>query len=148
MVRGLAPDRFHIEAITAGIDDKVCWQFPENVVRLRRIPLWGRTDRIRPAGQMDKSIRQVLSPFLMSIHNGHADTLFLPSLRTLARFARQGVLAEALCSNEAIELAIDAMRFPQWSLISAKGGASHVLRHFDAAAGSHHRRCGPRSQVP
>jgi polysaccharide biosynthesis protein PelF len=133
MVRGLAPDRFHIEAITAGIDDTVCWQFPENVVGVRRIPLWGRTDRIRPAAHLDKSLRDVLSPFLMSINNGDADGLFLPSLRTLAGFAREGVLSEALCSNAAIELAIDAMRFPRWSLISAKRRATHVLRQFNAA---------------
>ena len=133
MVRGLAPDRFHIEAITAGPDDTRCWPFPKNVVGVRRIPLWGRTDRIRPTGQMDKSLPQVLSRFLMSINNGHADGLFLPSLRTLAYFARKGLLAEALYSDEAIELALAAMRLSQSSLISAKRGASHVLHQFDAA---------------
>ena len=41
IVRGLAPDRFRIDAITAGLDDTACWMFPENVAEVRRIPLWG-----------------------------------------------------------------------------------------------------------
>src|SRR4249920_2329692 len=45
IVRGLAPDRFRIDAITAGLGDKACWMFPENVVEVRRIPLWGPVTR-------------------------------------------------------------------------------------------------------
>ncbi len=110
MVRGLAPDRFHIDAITAGLDDTVCWQFPENVVEVRRIPLWGRGRRIRPADRLSPSIQQDLEPFLMSITTGDVDGSFLPSLRALATHARDGSLSGALNTNAAIELAIRSMR--------------------------------------
>lgn len=110
MVRGLAPDRFHIEAITAGLDDKVFWQFPDNVVEVRRIPLWGRHGRVRPADRLDPTIRKALEPFLMSITGDATDDSFLQGLRSLATFAQDGVLPSALCSNGAIELALDAMR--------------------------------------
>ena len=110
MVRGLAPDRFHIDAITAGLDDEVCWQFPDNVVGVRRIPLWGRGGRVRPADRLDPAIRRALQPFLMSITDDAPGGSFLQALRSLATFAQDGVLPSALCSNGAIELALDAMR--------------------------------------
>jgi glycosyltransferase involved in cell wall biosynthesis len=110
MVHGLAPDRFHIEAITAGLDDVICWPFPENVVEVRRIPLWGRDGRVRPARRLDTSVRRALQPFLMAITTGDPDGAFLPSLKTLATYSQDGVLPQALCSNDAIGLALDAMR--------------------------------------
>ncbi|MGZ4700079.1 MAG: GT4 family glycosyltransferase PelF [Ilumatobacteraceae bacterium] len=110
MVRGLAPDRFHIDAITAGLDDKVCWQFPENVAEVRRIPLWGRTARIRPATRLSSSIASALEPFLMSITTGDVDGSFLPSLQALAAHARDGSLPAALNTNAAIELTLRSMR--------------------------------------
>ena len=67
-VRGLAPDRFRIDAITGGLDEQVCWEFPDNVVEVRRIPLWGRTGGHRPARRSaersDESVRQALESFL------------------------------------------------------------------------------------
>ncbi len=110
VVRGLAPDRFHIDAITAGLGDKLIWDIPENVVEVRRIPLWGATGRVRPAARLDPTIRQVLGPFVRSITTGDPDEAFLPCLRSLAAFARDGVLAPALGTNDALGLAIDAMR--------------------------------------
>ena len=57
IVRGLAPDRFRVDAITGGLDENVCWEFPTNVVDVRRIPLWGSTGGRRPARSFDHSIR-------------------------------------------------------------------------------------------
>ncbi len=110
IVRGLAPDRFHIDAITAGLDDTACWMFPENVVEVRRIPLWGPSGRRRPALRLEASLRQALRPFLLSIATDDADGAFRPSLELLAVHARDGRLADALCSNEAVELTLEAMR--------------------------------------
>ena len=110
IVRGLAPDRFRIDAITGGVDEHACWEFPANVVEVRRIPLWGRSDRRRPARRLDASIGQALEPFVSSIANGDADGTFLHSLEALAGHARTGALAGALCSNDAIEMTIAAMR--------------------------------------
>lgn len=110
MVRGLAPDRFHIEAITAGTDDTAFWSFPDNVVEMRRIPLWGRGRRPRPASSLDGSIAKVLDPFVMAIAVGDEDGSFGTNLRDLASFAQDGSLAAALSSNDAIELTIRAMR--------------------------------------
>jgi glycosyltransferase involved in cell wall biosynthesis len=140
MVRGLAPDRFHIDAITAGLDDTVCWQFPENVVAVRRIPLWGRGGRIRPADRLSPSIQQDLEPFLMSITTGDVDGSFLPSLRALATHARDGSLPGALNTNAAIALAIRSMRAttisrrievqPQPPTIADAATAITFLEHF------------------
>ena len=110
IVRGLAPDRFQIDAITAGLDDEVCWDFPSNVVKVRRIPLWGRTVDRRPPRRLDGPVRQALAPFLLSVATGDPDGLFLPSLETLAAHASSGMLTRALCSNDAVEMTLEAMR--------------------------------------
>lgn len=110
IVRGLAPDRFHIEAITAGTDDKVLWAFPDNVVGMRRIPLWERGRRPRPARRLDSSVRAALEPLVMAIAVGDHDGSFRESLRQLTPFARDGSLASALCTNDAIELTLEAIR--------------------------------------
>ena len=104
IVRGLAPDRFRIDAITAGLDDTSCWMFPENVVEVHRIPVWASAGRRRPARHLDRSIRQALEPFLLAIATDDADGSFLPSLELLAAVARDGLLPDALSSNEAVEL--------------------------------------------
>jgi glycosyltransferase involved in cell wall biosynthesis len=110
IVRGLAPDRFRIDAITAGTDDTVCWEFPDNVVAVRRIPLWGQTGGRRPARRLDRTVRQALESFLTSIATDDADGSFLASLEMVAAHARDGALPQALCSNDAVELTIEAMR--------------------------------------
>lgn len=110
IVRGLAPDRFRIDAITGSIGETVCWAFPENVIEVRRIPLWGRTGGRRPSLHLDCSVRRALEPFLFSVATGDADGSFLPSLEALAAHAREGALLRALCSNDAVELTIEAMR--------------------------------------
>lgn len=110
MVRGLAPDRFHIEAITAGMNDKVFWPYPDNLVEVRRIPLWGRGGRPRPAARLDPDIRAALDPFLTAIAIGDDNGSFRMSLQILAAHARDGSLPPALCTNEAVEMTIQAMR--------------------------------------
>jgi glycosyltransferase involved in cell wall biosynthesis len=110
IVRGLAPDRFRIDAITAGLDDTACWMFPENVAEVHRIPLWGPVTRRRPALHLDPAIRPAMESFLASIATDDAEGAFRPSLEMLAVHAREGRLADALCSNEAVELTLRAMR--------------------------------------
>ncbi len=110
IVRGLAPDRFRIDAITGNVGEKVCWEFPENVIEVRRIPLWGRTGRRHPSRHLEGSVRQALEPFLFAVATGDAGGAFLPSLEALAAHARDGVLPRALCTNDAVELTIEAMR--------------------------------------
>ena len=110
IVRGLAPDRFRIYAITGGADEEIFWEFPENVVQVRRIPLWGQDGARRPASRLDPSIRRALEPFLLSIATDGAEGSFLSSLEVLAEHARGGLLPQALSSNDAVELTIEAMR--------------------------------------
>jgi polysaccharide biosynthesis protein PelF len=140
IVRGLAPDRFRIDAITGGLHEKACWEFPDNVIEVRRIPLWGPTGGRRPAHRLDPLIRRTLEPFLLSIATEGADETFLASLEALAAHARDGVLAHALCSNDAIELTIDAMRatriarhietIPQAPTIADAANTLNVLEHL------------------
>ena len=54
--------------------------FPENVVEVRRIPLWGPVVRRRSAPSPGPSIRPAMEPFLMSIATNDADGSFRPSL--------------------------------------------------------------------
>lgn len=110
MVRGLAPDRFHIEAITAGTDDKVFWTFPDNVVGMRRIPLWERGRRPRPARHLDGCTSAVLHTFLTAVAVDDGDASFRETLRLLAELARDGSLPGALCTNDAVEITLEAMR--------------------------------------
>ena len=110
IVRGLVPDRFRIDAITGSTGEKVCWELPENVIEVRRIPLWGRTGHRRPSLHLDGCVRQALEPFLFAVATGDADGSFLSSLEALAAHARDGALPRALSSNDAVELTIEAMK--------------------------------------
>jgi glycosyltransferase involved in cell wall biosynthesis len=110
IVRGLAPDRFRIDAITTGLDETACWELPDNVVEVRRIPLWERGARRRPGHHLDGSVSAALAPFLLSIARDDDDGSFVRSLETLAGYAGEGRLPDALCSNEAVELTLSAMR--------------------------------------
>lgn len=111
LIRGMAPHRFQIHAITTTGMERPAWARPENVSSVRSIPLWGPTAIRHSASRLDPRIRDTLEPFLMEITTG-ADTStdFGSHLERLYRFAHDGKLQPALTTEEAVDLTLMAMR--------------------------------------
>lgn len=110
IVRGLAPHRFHIDAITAGVGGEPSWRLPSNVVAVRSIPLWDAAARVNGGRRLDPAVKEILEPLLMAVATDDVDGGFLPSLEALADLASDGVLARSLATNGAVDLTLSAMR--------------------------------------
>lgn len=110
LVRGMAPHRFQLHAITTTGVERPAWDLPDNVTSLRHVPLWGPTAIRHSARKLDPRIRATLEPFLLAITSApDSGSEFLTHLETLYRFAQDGKLQPALLTEEAVELTLRAM---------------------------------------
>ena len=112
IVRGLAPHRYQIVAVTAGPDEEVQLALPDNVSELRLIPLWdinhrGRSTRV--GRRMDPNLRDALRTMLMAIATNDAEHSFLASLEQIYRTAADGRFLDWLHTNDAVRLTLEAM---------------------------------------
>lgn len=142
LVRGLAPHRFQLSAITITGMERPAWDLPANVTSLRRVALWGPTAMRHSSWRLDPRIRAALEPFLMAITSpSESSSEFVDQLRMLHRVARAGRLQAALTTDDAVDLMIRAMqahaprgrhisRFPAQPTVADAVAALNLLEHL------------------
>ncbi len=124
LIRGLAPHRFTVHAITAGDDDELLWDIPDNVDELRHIALWGATPS--PARSVRNS-EELLSTFRQlteSMVRPDGEPGFLGALRRLYELSTEAPLVGALFTDRALEILLGAMQ--QASLSDRDSGTDPV----------------------
>ncbi len=109
LIRGLAPHRFTVHAITASDDIEPTWALPDNVDGVRTVALWGSSPtsgrRARSAGDLrDAFVRLVAA---MAHPDGGPE--FLEALRQLFEISRRAPLAGALRSKSSLGILLRAM---------------------------------------
>src|SRR5277367_5211424 len=80
LVRGLAPHRFTVHAITAGNEGAPVWEVPENVVGLRSVPLWGPEPRVKRKVRKSEELQNAFGQFVTSLVDPDGDADFLDAL--------------------------------------------------------------------
>jgi polysaccharide biosynthesis protein PelF len=110
LIRGLAPHRFTIHAITAGDDNEAIWELPDNVDGIRTVALWGSTPTpkrsVRNSTQLHRSFRQLAR----SMVDDDGEPMFLDALNQLFVLSQEESLAGALLSNASLGVLMGAMR--------------------------------------
>lgn len=109
LVRGLAPHRFSIHAITAGDVNEPTWDLPDNVDSVRAIPLWGASPVPKRSVRNSTELRSAFQQLASSLVRDDGEPLFLDALHQLFVLARQTPLAGALHSKESLGVLLCAM---------------------------------------
>jgi glycosyltransferase involved in cell wall biosynthesis len=110
LIRGLAPHRFSVHAITAGDDDEPLWEIPENVDELRHIALWGATPTPARAVRNSDDLLSAFRQLAESMVRPGGEPMFLGALRQLFEISTDTPLAGALGSDRSLEILFGAMQ--------------------------------------
>jgi glycosyltransferase involved in cell wall biosynthesis len=119
LIRGLADCQWEMVALTVDGTEKPVWDAPDNLERIRSIPLWGPTPAGgrrsgRPGAAFDVAYETFLTALLTPLHPRSEQAAayrseFLLALRGLHEYAETGGnVADALTSNRALTLMMDA----------------------------------------
>ncbi len=109
LIRGLAPHRFTVHAITAGDDPVPTWELPDNVDGVRAIAVWGPTHR---AGRPARNSPELQSAFLRLVASmAHPDggPEFLEALHQLFELSQRMSLVGALHTTSSLNVLLRAM---------------------------------------
>jgi len=109
LVRGMAPHRFAVDAVTATGSEVPSWDLPSNVRSVRSVPLWGPIPPVRAAKKLDRSVRDTIGQTLRCIMAPTETGNFLETLRQLFFYAQDGNLRRYLRSDDAVQLALWAL---------------------------------------
>jgi polysaccharide biosynthesis protein PelF len=149
LIRGLPDYRWEMVALTVDGSERPVWATPDNLERVRTIPLWGPTPTGgrrsgRPgvgfASAYEAFLRTLLRPLDPRLDPEALNRrLFLLALRGLYEYgANGGNLADALTSNQALTLLMDAwhaIRADDLTLADSLEAAwliEHMLRPLSA----------------
>ena len=127
LIRGMPDHRWEVVPLTVDGGERPIWPAPDNLDRVQAIPLWGPTPtRGGRSGRPGQGFAASFEPFLASILTpldpksalaAVNRTTFLMALQGLYEYgADGGDLADALTSNQALTLMIDA-----WDAMYAEG---------------------------
>jgi polysaccharide biosynthesis protein PelF len=127
LIRGMPDHRWEVVPLSVDGGERPVWQAPENLDRVRPIPLWGQSPvRGGRSGRPGHGFAESFEPFLASILTpldprselaAVNRRQFLAALQGLYEYgAAGGDLADALTSNHALTLMIEA-----WDAIQAEG---------------------------
>ncbi len=110
LVRGLAPHRFHVHAITGGGAEPVLWDLPGNLVEVRNVPLWGTTAPAPSSVRKSRALHSAFEQLATSMIYSDGGSVFLDALHQLYELSREVPLAGALRSHRSIDVLLDVMR--------------------------------------
>ena len=110
LVRGLAPHRFTVHAITAGNGAIPVWEVPDNVVGLHSVPLWGPVPRVKRKVRKSEELRSAFRQFVGSLVDTGGGPDFLDALHQLFALSQQTPVTGALQSTASLEILLEAMR--------------------------------------
>jgi polysaccharide biosynthesis protein PelF len=150
LIRGLPECRWEMVALTVDGTEQPVWDLPDNLDRVRVIPLWGpapasrRHRPRRPGAAFDAAYQTFLHALLTPLHPRSEQAAayrseFLLALRGLYEYAATGGdIGAALASNRALTLMMDAwndLHDDRLTLADALDGAwliGHMLRPLAA----------------
>jgi glycosyltransferase involved in cell wall biosynthesis len=139
LIRGLDAHRFTVHAITAGDDNEVTWDIPDNVVDVRAVPLWGAGPEAKHPLHHSVELRSAFVSLAQALARADGEAQFLDALHQLHLLARQVPMVGALRTRESIEVLLGTMQdaTPGDREFAADVGpvtvhdASQVLDHLD-----------------
>jgi Domain of unknown function (DUF3492) len=149
LIRGMPECRWEMVALTVDGTERPVWDLPDNLDRVRVIPLWGpapagRRQPGRPGAAFDVAYQTFLHALLTPLHPRSEQAAayrseFLLALRGLYEYAATGGdIGAALASNHALTLMMDAwndLHDDRLTLADALDGAwliGHMLRPLAA----------------
>lgn len=110
LIRGLAPHRFTIHAITAGDDNEATWDLPDNVDGIRSVPLWGSTPTPKRSVCNSTELRHAFGQLAVSMVDANGEPMFLDALNQLFMLSQEESLAGALNTRASLGILLGAMR--------------------------------------
>jgi polysaccharide biosynthesis protein PelF len=110
LIRGLAPHRFSIHAITAGDDDKLLWEIPDNVDEVRHIALWGAAPMPARSIRNSEDLLSTFRQLAESMVRPGGEPKFLDALKQLFELSTDTSLVGALFSDRSLEILFGAMQ--------------------------------------
>ncbi|MFF3286837.1 GT4 family glycosyltransferase PelF [Streptomyces sp. NPDC003023] len=143
LVRGMPDVDFRVTAVTGTGREPVVWELPSHVSDLVTVPLWGPPPAGKaPRGARRRKLMDRYERFLTALLDPFAEEEFGPALYELAHAARDGVLAPALRSDDAVrvlvgvwtrrDLAVFAARPTVHDALTATDLLEHALRPLAA----------------
>ncbi|GAA3854541.1 GT4 family glycosyltransferase PelF [Saccharothrix violaceirubra] len=134
LVRGMPEHEFTAVALTVDGRERPTWTYPDNLVEVVSIPLWGRPPRRarRTPPGFAATHEALLRSFIP--HTDDSPAAFLAALRRLFDDAQSWDVSTALSSNEAVDRLIDVveegygMRLSLRDAITATDLLEHMLR--------------------
>src|SRR5664280_863700 len=112
LVRGLAPHRFTVHAITGGGggDRDPAWELPDNVDALHSIPLWGPAPHPKRSVRNAAELRAAFEQLATSMVEPDGEARFLYALHHLFALSQHTPMVGALRSTESLEVLLESMR--------------------------------------
>ncbi len=123
LVRGLAPHRFTVHAITAYADNPVMWELPDNVMGVRTVPLWSEAPTPGRSVRRSFALSAAFEQLAISIARADGREMFLDALHQLFDIAQETPLAGALRSKESLAVLLGAMQESGMGERQSTGGA-------------------------
>jgi polysaccharide biosynthesis protein PelF len=110
LVRGLAPHRFTVHAITAHADNTTMWELPDNVMGVRPVPLWDEAPTPKRSVRHSFALSAAFEQLAVSIARVDGREMFLDALHQLYEIAQVTPLAGALRTKESLTVLLGAMQ--------------------------------------
>ena len=110
LVRGLAPHRFTVHAITAQSGEEPVWDVPDNLAGVHSIPLWGPTPKVKRKVRKSKELQGAFDRLVLSMVDPTREADFLDGLHQLFLLSRDVQVAGALRTPASLEVLLEAMR--------------------------------------
>ena len=109
LVRGLAPHRFQLYAITGSGMERSAWDLPDNVSGLVPIPLWGPSPAVPRNPDGIRALHAAFARVVISLYRPHGDNSFDDALHELFELTQVLPLEAVTRSTEALEVVLAAM---------------------------------------
>ncbi len=110
LVRGLAPHRFAVHAITARPGETPVWEIPDNVVGIHNVALWGPTPKVARKVRNSSELQSAFRQLAVSLVEEDGEPDFLDALHQLFALSRQTPVAGALQTTASMEVLLEVMR--------------------------------------
>ncbi|GHB01445.1 GT4 family glycosyltransferase PelF [Streptomyces chryseus] len=148
LVQGMPDFDFHVIAVTGTGREPLAWELPSHVAPPVTVPMWGPDPVGRaPRGRRRRQLMAAYERFLTALLDPGAEDQFGAALHELARSARDGLLAPALRTDQAVAvlasvwgrpgLPVHAARPTLHDALTATDLLEHALRPLAATPPEH-----------
>jgi polysaccharide biosynthesis protein PelF len=113
LVRGLAPHRFTVHAITARPGEEPVWDAPDNLAAVHSTPLWGPAPKVKRKVRKSKELQAAFNRLILSLVDPTREADFLDGLHQLFLLSREVSVAGALRTTASLEVLLEAMQMAE-----------------------------------